>query len=623
MNPLVVSIFLPLVGVGLIGLLADGSRQVARLVALVTSLGTLYWVVKAVLPLAHGDAAHAPSFEAAWLDSAGVDIRFSLGLDGLSLWMFALSGLLTITAILVSWEAIRDRGPLFYSMLLVLETGMLGVFSARDVILFYVFFEFTLIPLFFLIGIWGSEQRRYAAVKFFLFTLAGSLLTFLGLLAVALLHYQRFPDGGLTFSIPQITAGLKANPLSAAEQFWIFLALFAGFAIKVPLFPFHTWLPLAHVQAPTAGSVILAGILLKIGTYGFLRFSMPMLPEATAALMPYILWLSAAGIIYGALVALAQSDVKRLIAYSSVSHLGYCMLGLFAFNKPAMQGGVLQMVNHGLSTGGLFAVFGMIYERYHTREIKELGGLARRIPVLSLFMLLFTFSSIGLPGMNGFAGEFLILLGMFQRGFVEAPDALQISYIAISVLAVFGVVLGAWYMLWLYQRVFFGPLKEPADHGHVDHAHAPAAAHAAHGHDAHAAHGHDANAHGDHGHDSHGHDSHGHGADTLPPSSVRDMNAREFWALAPLVVFMFWIGLMPQTFLKPMQSKIDEVQLTVDAALKSAAARPVETADTGPNPSENAGEKPDAAVAARPAQTTLSSTPVVAGDDQELARADR
>jgi len=617
MNPLVASIFLPLVGVGLIALLADGSRQVARLVALATSLGTLYWVVKAVLPLAQGDASHAPSLDVPWLDGAGVDIRFSLGLDGLSLWMFALSGLLTVTAILVSWESIRDRGPLFYSMLLVLETGMLGVFAARDVILFYVFFEFTLIPLFFLIGIWGSEQRRYAAVKFFLFTLAGSLLTFLGLLAVALLHYQKFPDGGLTFSIPQITAGLKQDPLTSTQQLWIFLALFAGFAIKVPLFPFHTWLPLAHVQAPTAGSVILAGVLLKIGTYGFLRFSMPMLPDGTAACTPYILWLAAAGIIYGALVALAQSDVKRLIAYSSVSHLGYCMLGLFAFNKPAMQGGVLQMVNHGLSTGGLFAVFGMIYERYHTREIKELGGLARRIPILALFMLLFTFSSIGLPGMNGFAGEFLILLGMFQRGWSQSAGAMQVSYTAISVLAVFGVVLGAWYMLWLYQRVFFGPLKEPAEHGDGDHGHGtaatPAAALSAPGHDSHAhaaGHGHAA-----HGHHDHGHDDHGHGADVLPPSSVRDMNAREFWALAPLVVFMFWIGLMPQTFLKPMQTEINEVQETVDAALKRSVAKPVET---------TAVERPAAvAVVTRPDQPILPPTPVVAGDDQELARADR
>lgn len=561
MNPLVVSILLPLVGIGLIAMLAGGSRAVARSIALVTSLVTLYWVGKTVL------MPELPSYDAPWLSAAGFDVRLNLGLDGLSLWMFALSGLLSITAILVSWEAIEERGPLFYSLLLVLESGMLGVFAARDIILFYVFFEFTLIPLFFLIGIWGSEQRRYAAVKFFLFTLAGSVLTFLGLMAIVLLHARNNPGAPLTFSIPAITAGLAAHPLSATEQFWIFLALFAGFAIKVPLFPLHTWLPLAHVQAPTAGSVILAGILLKIGTYGFLRFSLPMLPDAAVTCMPWVLWLSAAGIIYGALTALAQSDVKRLIAYSSVSHLGYCMLGIFAFNRPAMQGGVLQMINHGLSTGGLFACFGMIYERYHTREIKELSGLAKRIPLLSLMMLLFTFSSIGLPGMNGFAGEFLILLGMFQRGYAEAPAVYQYQWIAISVLAVFGVVLGAWYMLWLYQRVFFGPLREP---GHGDaHGAAPTTAHVAPPHDRHDAHGHD-----DHGH--------GHAEEVHDPHAVPDLKWREFFALAPLVVFMFWIGLQPQTFLAPMQKDVNAVQAVVQKAYANHAWPTAAVADAEP-----------------------------------------
>ena len=567
MNPLVVSLLLPLVGVGLIALLADGSRAVARGLALAASLVTLYWVVKTVLPYVQpgAEAAALPAFDAPWFSTDRVDVRFNLGLDGLSVWMFALSGLLSITAVLVSWNAVAERGPLFYAMLLILETGMLGVFAARDVILFYVFFEFTLIPLFFLIGIWGSEQRRYAAVKFFLFTFAGSVFTFLSMLAVVWLHYRNNPAGGLTFSIPAITAGLAAHPLSPVEQFWIFLGLFAGFAIKVPLFPVHTWLPLAHVQAPTAGSVLLAGILLKIGTYGFLRFNMPMLPDATAACMPWILWLSTAGIVYGALAAQAQTDVKRLIAYSSVSHMGYCMLGLFALNRLGMQGGVLQMINHGLSTGGLFAVFGMIYERYHTREIRELGGLARRIPLLALFMLLFTFSSIGLPGMNGFAGEFLILVGMFQRGFIEPQQAYRYDWTLQAVLAIFGVVLGAWYMLWLYQRVFFGPLKEPA---HDDHA---AAAHAATS-PAHAGHGPAADPHADHGRDAHGHDAHG-PADALPPSSVRDLNFREFCALAPLVVFIFWIGLSPQTFLRPMQQDINAVATKVEAALEADAPR--------------------------------------------------
>ena len=305
---------------------------------------------------------------------------------------------------------------------------MLGVFVARDIILFYVFFEFTLIPLFFLIGIWGSQERQHAAVKFFLFTLAGSLLTFLGLLgdrAVELLSPRRRRGHRRTDVLhPAADRGPAAcGRWTRRCKCGVFLALLAGFAIKVPLFPLHTWLPLAHVEAPTAGSVILAGVLLKVGTYGFARFNVPMLPTATATLMPWLLWMSLAGIVYGALVALAQHDIKRLIAYSSVSHLGFCMLGLFALNRLGIQGSVLQMVNHGLSTGGLFAVVGMLYERYHTRQIADLGGLARRLPVLAFFMLVLTLSSIAVPGLNGFVGEFLILLGMFERGWAAAPAA--------------------------------------------------------------------------------------------------------------------------------------------------------------------------------------------------------
>lgn len=606
LNPLATTIFIPLVGVGLIWALSGGSRHIARWVALATSLVTLYWAAKkCVLPAFTGEAL--PSFDVAWYDTANVHIHFDLGLDGIGLWMFGLSALLSVTAILVSWEAIEERGPLFYSLLLVLEAGMLGVFAARDILLFYVFFEFTLIPLFFLIGIWGSEQRRYAAVKFFLFTLAGSMLTFLGMLAIVALNAETADK--FTFSIPDITANLVKHPLDAEHQFWIFLALFAGFAIKVPLFPLHTWLPLAHVQAPTAGSVLLAGILLKIGTYGFLRFNMAMLPIATVTCMPWVLWLAAGGIIYGALVALAQGDVKRLIAYSSVSHLGYCMLGLFALNPLGMQGGVLQMINHGISTGGLFAVFGMIYERYHSREINKFGGLVRRIPILSLFMLIFTFSSIGLPGMNGFTGEFLILLGAFQRGYSGAPAIYQVQWIAISVLAVFGVVLGAWYMLWLYQRVFFGPLREPEVEGH-GHDHAPVAhgqtahGHAAHGHDAHAAHAHAAHAHA---HDAHAQDDHSHGPAPLPPSHVRDMNCREFWAVAPLVVFVFWIGLKPQTFLAPMQHDIGEITAKVDRAFNE---------HTWPAPTVTAAVEPHAA----PEKSAANQTPAQADQVKDLAR---
>jgi len=532
---LLVTVFLPLVGV----ILAAGQRQWVRRVAIATSLAVLGLTAVLVSRYPGGTDAFAAT-DVAWLGGSEgpVDIRFSIALDGLSLWLFALTSLLTVVAVLVSWEAIEEQASTFYRLLLMLETGMLGVFVARDIILFYVFFEFTLIPLFFLIGVWGSEEHRYAAVKFFLFTLAGSVLTFLGLLAIVLWDSFHVSAGRMTFSIPELTEHLAAVPIDPAVQIWIFLALFAGFAIKVPLFPLHTWLPLAHVQAPTAGSVILAGVLLKIGTYGFVRFSLPMLPQATAACMPWLLWLSVVGIIYGALVALAQSDIKRLIAYSSVSHLGFCMLGIFALNRLGMQGGVLQMVNHGLSTGGLFALVGMLYERYHTRQIKDLGGLARQTPWLAFFMLMLTLSSIGLPGLNGFAGEFLLLLGMFQRGWAGTPCAWTMHYRVISVLAVAGVVLGAWYMLYLVQRVFFGPVREPK--------HDPG----------------------------------------QPP--VRDLSLREILALAPLVVFAVWIGIQPSFFLDRMSPTLDEITTRVE---KSLEGQTVESEQGYPRLAEVAGKK--------------------------------
>ena len=512
---LLATVFLPLIGAVALWIVAPLGRDAIRWSALAVTVATFACAARLIAHFpadAAGQASYALT-EWNWVGqvpSVNFDIRFALGLDGLGLWMVGLSALLMITSVLVSWEAIKDREPLFYGMLLLLEFGCIGVFSARDIILFYIFFEFTLIPLFFLIGIWGSEDRRYAASKFFLYTLAGSMLTFLGLLAIVFWAYGPSSGGErLVFSIPELTARLGDYPMSLNWQIAVFIALFAGFAIKVPLFPLHTWLPLAHVQAPTAGSVILAGILLKIGVYGFLRFSVPMLPQAAAVMMPWLLWLSVAGIIYGALVALAQSDIKRLIAYSSVSHLGFCMLGLFAFNPTGVQGSVLQMVNHGLSTGGLFALVGMIYERYHTREIASFGGLARKLPVLSFFMVLFTFSSIGLPGMNGFAGEFLILLGMFQRAWTGASDVLKPQLMAIAVLSVSGVVLGAWYMLHLVRRVFFGPLREPPVHAGDEHA------------------------------------------------PITDLNLREILALAPLVVFIFWIGLRPADFLTPMNNTLD------------------------------------------------------------------
>ncbi len=538
---LVATVFLPLAG----SVLAGGPRERARRSALVTTLSTL--ALAAVLVAAY--PAHSDAFalvDAAWLGSdSPLDIRFSLALDGLGVWLFGLTALLMVVAVLVSWDAIDQGHAAYYRLLLILQTGMLGVFVARDIILFYVFFEFTLVPLFFVIGIWGSEARRHAAVKFFLFTMAGGVLTFVGLLALVFWNYSE--TGRLTFSIPELTAGL-AGPYRI-EPVWlqvlIFAALFAGFAIKVPLFPLHTWLPLAHVQAPTAGSVILAGVLLKVGTYGFVRFAVPMLPDAVALLMPGLLWLSVAGILYGALVALAQSDMKRLIAYSSVSHLGFCMLGVFALNRLGMQGGVLQMVNHGLSTGGLFAVVGMLYERYHTRQIDDLGGLARRTPRLAAFFVLLTLSSIGLPGLNGFAGEFLVLLGMFQRAWGDPPPGTATSLRLISILATFGVVLGAWYMLQLVQRVFFGPVREPV--------HEPVAQSA--------------------------------GEKPSPESAVRDLSLRETAALAPLVVFIVWIGVWPGFFLDRMAPTLNRLMArSAEAADRLGSAVPSGWAEPSPPP---------------------------------------
>jgi len=522
-NLLLITLFLPAATAVLAGL--GGIK--ARCCALAGSLATLICAVVLAAKFHAGDhEVEMTLTQCHWFAALGtsLDIQFSVALDGLGLWLFVLTALLLVVAVLVSWEAIQDQKRLYYRLLLLLGTGMLGVFVARDIILFYLFFEFTLIPLFFLIGIWGSDQRRYAAIKFFLFTLAGSVLTLLGLLAIVLWDYWQVGHGSrMTFSIPELTKHLQdatdqGSGMGLSLQLWLFLALFAGFAIKVPLFPLHTWLPLAHTEAPAAGSILLAGVLLKIGTYGFLRFSMPMLPAATAVCMPYLLWLAVAGIVYGALVALAQSDMKKLIAYSSVSHLGFCMLGLFALNRVAVQGGALQMINHGLSTGGLFALVGMLYERYHTRQIADFGGIARETPILAFFMVFMTLASIGLPGLNGFAGEFLLLLGMFQRAWGPAGGEWAAHYRVISVLAVSGVVLGAWYMLSLIMRVFFGPLRE--------HRHA---------------------------------------------GPIPDMKLREVAALVPVCVVIVWIGVQPRFFLDRMAPSIDRLTEKAMSAVASQA----------------------------------------------------
>lgn len=388
-----------------------------------------------------------------------IDVAYRVGVDGISIWLLALTSLLMPLAIWSSFTAVRERVREYYCLLLLLQVGLLGVFCAMDLLLFYVFFESTLIPLFFLIGIWGGAERRRAAAKFFLFTLAGSVLTFAGIVYLA--YYSFTTLGRITLSIPDLIELGRSGFLPSNLQWWLFLAFAAGFAIKVPLFPVHTWLPLAHTEAPTAGSVILAGVLLKLGTYGFCRLSIPMLPDAVHQWAPFIAVLAIIGIIYAALAAWVQTDVKKLVAYSSVSHLGFCMLGLFSLKLAGVSGGVLYMINHGLSTGALFLLVGYIYERYHTRDIHAIGGLARRMPWLAFFLVFFTLSSIGLPGLNGFVGEFLVLLGAATSGTTfdgRAAGPLGYAYV---IPAASGIVLGAVYMLWMCRRVLFGPLTEP------------------------------------------------------------------------------------------------------------------------------------------------------------------
>ncbi len=438
-------IFLPAAGALLIALLVPARRpNLARWWALGLMLADLA-LAFLLLPDFYVDrAAFQFVEEVPWAPSLGMAYR--LGLDGISLLMVLLTALLGVAAVLCSWTSVRERVKEYFIALLVLQTAMLGVFLALDAILFYVFWEVMLIPMALLIGVWGGERRLYAAVKFFLYTLAGSLFMLAGLLLIY--FATRAGGGAATFDLTRWMAG----HLGPGVQAWAFWLLFLGFAVKVPMFPFHTWLPDAHVEAPTAGSVILAGVLLKMGTYGFLRFSLPMLPDAALKAVPLVAALAVAGIIYGALVAWVQQDVKKLVAYSSVSHLGFVMLGLFSLTPQGLAGGVLQMVNHGLSTGALFLLVGALYERRHTREIAQFGGLAGEMPLFTAVFGIVTFSSIGLPGLNGFVGEFLVLVGAYQA-----------RMWVFGALAATGVILGAVYMLSMFRRVMLGPVTIEAN----------------------------------------------------------------------------------------------------------------------------------------------------------------
>ncbi len=441
--------FMPLAGVALLLCVGRQREAVIKHVAFAVSVATF----AVSLLLYGGFRLDVPGMQFAertpWIGWLGAE--YHVGVDGISLLLVVLTTFLTAVAILSSYTAITTSVKEYMICMLLLETGMLGVFVALDLVLFYVFWEGMLIPMYFLIGIWGGPRRIYATVKFFLYTMAGGVLMLIGIIALYFLSGAA-PGSEYTFDLLKLT-GMR---LPFQTQVWLFLAFAVAFAIKVPMFPFHTWLPDAHVEAPTAGSVILAGVLLKMGTYGFLRLALPLFPDAAQYFTPLVSWLAIIGILYGALVSMVQPDLKKLVAYSSVSHLGFVMLGIFALTAQGVEGAILQMVNHGLSTGALFLLVGMLYERRHTRMIEDFGGLARVIPVFTAAFMLVTLSSIGLPGLNGFVGEFLILVGTFRVNVLYA------------VLATAGIILAAVYMLWMFERVMFGRVTADANRGLLD-----------------------------------------------------------------------------------------------------------------------------------------------------------
>jgi NADH-quinone oxidoreductase subunit M len=461
-------------------------------------------------------------------------VHFYLGIDGLNLWLIVLTAVLFVPSVLVSWTHVSERVNEFFAWLLALQTCVIGVFLAFDIVLFYVFFELSLVPLFFLIGIWGGPMRQDAAKKFFLYTFTGSLLSLLGILGIVLAVNDR--TNILTFSIPRLVELVHAqldNPDTkdywTTIQYLVFVLMTCGFAVKVPLLPFHTWLPLAHTEAPTAGSVDLAGILLKIGAYGFLRLCIPLAPDVSLSLgLPLVATLAAAGIIYGSLCAYGQDDVKRLVAYSSVAHLGLCMLGMFALNAAGLQGSIMQMINHGLSTGMLFLMIGMLYERYHTRKLNDYSGMATRLPYFGVFLVFACLSSVGLPGLNGFIGEILCLFGIVEHEKNYGRHGFVLTTIAAT-----GMLLGALYLFTMLRRVLFGPLKEPGHHG------------------------------------------------DLP---ITDLKPREWLLLAPIVVLCFFLGVYPKPVLDTSQPDVNRIVNIADKARERAGVRPASVAETDSRP---------------------------------------
>jgi NADH-quinone oxidoreductase subunit M len=447
---------------------------------------------------------------AAWIPSIGAN--YALGIDGISFLLVILTTVLGAISILSSWNAIQIRVKEYYILFLLLQTGMLGVFMALDFFLFYVFWEVMLVPMYFLIGVWGSDRRLYAAIKFFLYTLAGSVVMLLGILAIYF-NYAK-TSGVYTFDIPTLLAATSG--FSATLEWWLFWGFFFAFAIKVPMFPFHTWLPDAHTEAPTAGSVVLAGVLLKMGTYGFIRFSLPLLPQDSVPrhkIIMLMVTISIIAIIYGALVCMMQKDMKKLIAYSSVSHLGFCTLGIFALTPMGLSGSVIQQINHGISTGALFLIVGLLYERRHTRLIAEFGGISTPMPSFAAIYMIITLSSLGMPLLNGFIGEFTILRGVFE---------VSKSWAAAGVI---GIILGAAYLLWLYQRVMFGSVTNAAN------------------------------------------------------EHLTDLNAREFATLVPLVLLAFWIGIYPKPLFRVLDQPVRQIVERVNPGYyrpERARVRPVD-----------------------------------------------
>ena len=475
MNTLNVLIAIPAIGFLLTLLIPRAQAQAIRMFTLLISIGAFLSSLGLAIGFQSGQPGQQFVTDTVWI--ANPEIHWHVGIDGLSLWLIILSTFLTPIAILISWRFVQDRTKEFYAFLLLLEFGLVGVFAAWDLFLFYVFWEIVLVPMYFLIGVWGHDRRIYATLKFFLYTFAGSVLMLVAIIFI-------FNRAG-TFDYAAILSGIESGKVmfSHDEETFLFLAFFIAFAIKVPIFPLHTWLPDAHVEAPSAGSLMLASVMLKMGTYGLVRFCLPMFPTASHENASWIVPLAIIGIIYGALVAMVQPNMKKLVAYSSVSHLGFVVLGIFSFTQMGLDGAVYQMLNHGISTGALFILVGFMYERRHSLEISDYGGVATAAPWLATIFLITTLASVGLPMLNNFVGEFLVLQGSAQANFTW------------TIFAAIGVILSACYMLWLYQRVFFGEVNDEVKH------HMP------------------------------------------------DFNAREWVCVVPLVIMMVWMGMYTQTFL--------------------------------------------------------------------------